>query len=129
MGKSFEMKILSVLTVGIVLAHLSPIAAGILLCIGDGTDPDCCRKPHTAEPSANETKQLLDGSNCSCCITVHAAPSTAGATSQKASLDILSGSGVPRDVVSPTGACIAGLRSHHPGNSRLTSLRTVVLLI
>jgi hypothetical protein len=129
MGKSFVMKILSVLAVGIVLAHLSPIAAGMLLCIGDGTDPDCCRKPHSSAPSANEAKQLIDGSNCSCCITVDAAPSTAGATSQKASLDILSGSGVPRDGVSAAGTCIAGLRSHDLGNTLLASLRTVVLLI
>ena len=129
MGKSLVMKILSVLAVGIVLAHLSPIAAEMLLCIGDGTDPDCCSKPRSSEPSASEAKQLHNGSDCSCCITVDAAPSTAGASSQKALLDILSGSGVPRDAVSPARACIGGLRSHDPGNTRLASLRTVVLLI
>jgi len=129
MGKSLTMKILSVLAVGIVLTHLSPVAAGMLLCIGDGTDPDCCSKAQASQSRGKETKQLRDGSDCNCCITVDAAPSTAGATAQKASLDILSGSGLPRNAVSPTGTRIARLGSHDPGNSRLSSLRTVVLLI
>lgn len=123
------MKILSVVGVGILLAYLSPVATGMLLCIGDGTDPDCCSKPRASQSRVDETKQLRDGSVCSCCVTVDAAPSTAGATPQKASLDILSGSGLPRNAVSPMGTRIARPGSHDPGNSRLSSVRSVVLLI
>ena len=90
MRKSFAAKILSVLAVGIVLAHLSPVAIALELCIGDGTDPNCCRNPHSAQGRVDETTHLLDDSDCSCCITVEAVPSTAGATSQKALLDLLS---------------------------------------
>jgi hypothetical protein len=129
MSKTLAMKALSVLAVGILLAHLSPLATGILLCIGDGTDPDCCLEPHSSQSRVEETKPLLDGSDCDCCITVDAASSTAGATSHKASLDVLSGSGLPGNGVSPTGTRIARPGSHDPGNSCLSSLRTVVLLI
>jgi hypothetical protein len=129
MGKSLAMKILSVVAMGIVLAHMSPVAAGMLLCIADGTDPDCCLEPRASHSRVDETKQLFDGSECSCCITVDAAPSTAGATSQKTSLDCLSGSGLLRNAVSATGTRISRIGHHDPGDSRLFSLRTVVLLI
>ena len=123
MRKSLAMRILSVAAMGIVLAHLSPLATGMLLCIGDGTAPDCC------STRVDETKKLLDGSDCSCCITVHAAPSTVGATSHKASLDIVSNSRPLQDAASPTGTCNSRARGHDPGDSRLCSLRAVVLLI
>jgi hypothetical protein len=129
MGKSFAVKILSVLGVGIVLVHLSPVVSGMLVCLGDRTGPDCCPEPRASQSRVEETKQLLDGSDCDCCITVHASPSSAGASSPKASLDVLSASGLPRDAVSPAGMHIARLGSHDHGNSRLSSLRTVVLLI
>ena len=129
MRKSLALKILSVLAVGIVLAHLSPVAIALELCIGDGTDPNCCRNPHSAQACVDETTHLLDDSDCSCCITVEAAPSTAGATSQKASLDLLSGSELVRDAAASETMHIARLGSHDLGDSRLSSLRTVVLLI
>ena len=63
MGKPLAVKLLTVISVGVVLlGHLPPVAAGVLLCIGDETDSDCCRKPGS--------KRLLDGSECTCCITV-----------------------------------------------------------
>lgn len=129
MRKSFAVKILSVLAVGIVLAHLSPVAMALELCIGDGTDPNCCRNPHSAQARVDETTHLLDDSDCGCCITVEAVPSTAGATSQKASIDLLSGSELVSDAAASETMHIARLGSHDPGDSRLSSLRTVVLLI
>jgi hypothetical protein len=131
MGKSLAMKILSAIAVGIVLAHLSPIATGMLLCIGDGSVPDCCPGPGASQIRVDEPMKISDGSDCGCWITIDAAPSTAGATSKKASISISSGSGLPRsrNAVPPTGTRIAQLGSHDPGYSRLSSLRSVVLLI
>jgi hypothetical protein len=131
MGKSHAIKILSAVAVGVVLlGNLSPVTAGMLLCIGDGTDPDCCHKPNDSHASRlDESTQLLDGSDCSCCITVDAAPATAGDSSHKASLDIVSGSGLLRNVATPTGTRIPRAPSSDAGDTRLSSLRTVVLLI
>ena len=131
MGNSLAMKILTAVAVGVMLlGHLSPVAAGMLLCIGDGSDPDCCRKPNDSHESRfDESKQLLDGSDCSCCITVDAAPSTAGASSHKASLDVVSGSALLRNVALPTGTRIPGTPTGDAGATSLSSLRTVVLLI
>jgi hypothetical protein len=127
MAKSFAVKNLSVVAMAVVLAHLSPVATGMLLCIADGADPGCCREPDAALSGVNE--QLLDDSDCSCCIAIDAAPSTAGTTYQKASLDVLSGSGLLRNAVSATETRVSRVAGHDPGDSRLSSLRTVVLLI
>jgi hypothetical protein len=121
------MKVLSVLAVGMVLIHMSPVAEATLLCIGDGSDPDCCRKALGSQFLVDQ--ELFDGSDCSCCITIDAAPSSAGTTSPKASVDVLSESGVPRNTVSPNTARIARPGNDDPGNPLLCSLRTVVLLI
>ena len=131
MGKSLAMKSLSAVAVVVVLlGHLSPVAAGMLLCIGDGSDPDCCRERHGFHESRlDESTQLLDGSDCGCCITVDAAPSTAGAGSHKASLDVLSGSALLRNVTLPTGTRIPEAPAGDAGETSLSSLRTVVLLI
>ncbi|MBT8207016.1 MAG: hypothetical protein KJO18_01985 [Acidimicrobiia bacterium] len=129
MRKSLAAKILSVLAVGIVLAHLSPVAMVLELCIGDGTDPNCCRNPHSAQARVDETAYVLDDSDCGCCITVEVVPSAAGATSQKASLDLLSVSELVRCAAASESVHIARLGSHDLGDSRLSSLRTGVLLI
>ena len=131
MGKSQAIKLLSAVAVGVVLLGLfSPVTAGMLLCIGDGTDPDCCREPDDSQDSGlDESTRLLDGSDCSCCITVDAAPATAGNSSHKASLDIVSGAGLLRNVVTPSGTRILRAPSSDAGDTRLSSLRTVVLLI
>ena len=125
------MKTLSAVAVAVLLlGHFSPVAAGMLLCIGDGTDPDCCRKPHDSHESRlDESRQLLDGSDCSCCITVDAAPSTAGASSHKVSLDIAYGSGLIRNAATSTATRIPQAASGDARDTRLSSLRTVVLLI
>ncbi len=128
MGNSLAMKVLTAVAVGVMLlGHLSPVAAGMLLCIGDGTDPGCCRERYDSrQPRLDETTQLLD---CPCCITVDAVPFTAGASSHKASLDVLSGSALPRNVTLPTGTRIPGAPSADAGETSLSSLRSVVLLI
>jgi len=120
MGNSFAMKILAAAAVVVVLlGQLSPVAAGVLLCIGDGSDTDCC------SDRLDESTQLLDGSDCDCCVTVDAAPSTAGASSHKTSLDVVSGSAVALH----TGTRIPGAPARAAGETSLSSLRTVVLLI
>jgi len=131
MGNLLAMKILTAAAVGVMLlGHLTPVAAGILLCIEDGSDPDCCRESYDShEPRLDEPTQLLDGSECGCCITVDAAPLTAGACSHKASLDVLSGSALLRNVTLPTGTRIHGAPVGDAGGTDLSSLRTVVLLI
>ena len=130
MGRPPAMKTLSAVAVAVLLLGHSPVAAGMLLCIGDGTDPDCCRKPHDSHESRlDESRQHLDRSDCSCCITVDAAPSTVGASSHKASLDIASGSGLIRNVATPTGTRNSQAASADAADTRLSALRTVVLVI
>ena len=131
MGSSLAMKILTAVAVGaVLLVHLSPVAAGMLLCIGDGSDPDCCRERHDSHESRlDESTQLLDGSDCGCCITVDAAPSTAGAGSHKASLDVVSGSALLRNVASPTETRVPGTPTDAACETGLSSIRSVVLLI
>jgi len=131
MGKSFAVKTLSAIAVAVVLlGHLSPVAAGMLLCIGDGTDPDCCRKPNDFQESRlDESKQLLDGSDCSCCITIDAVSSAAGARSHKASIGLTFGAEFVRNVASPASARVPKAALGDAGGTRLSSLRTVVLLI
>ena len=100
MGKLQAVKVLSAVAVAVLLlGHLSPVAAGMLLCIGDDKDDDCCNKPHDSHESRlDKAAQLLDASDCDCCITVEAAPPTAGTGSHKTSLDIASGTGLTCDV-------------------------------
>ena len=129
MGKSLAMRILSAVALGALLVHLSPVATGMLLCVGDEAVDDCCGPPQDSQSRVSEAKRLLDGSGCSCCITVDAAPATAGRASHKASLDILFGSGLSRNAVLPAGARVSRAGGPDPGDSRLSSLRTVVLLI
>ena len=125
------MKTLTAVAVGVLLlGHLSPVAAGMLLCIGDGSDPDCCgERPDSHESRLGESTQLLNGSDCGCCITVDAAPPTAGTSSHKASLDVASGTALLRNVALPTETRISGVPTGDAGKTSLSSLRTVVLLI
>ncbi len=131
MGNSLTMKILTAVAVGVMLlGHFSPVAAEMLLCIGDGSDPDCCRERHDShEPHIDESTQLQDGSDCGCCITVDAAASSACASSHKAPLDVVSGSALLRNVALFAGIRIPGTPNGDGGETSLSSLRTVVLLI
>ena len=131
MRNSLAMRILTAVAVGVVLlGHLSPIAAGQLLCIGDESDSDCCGERYDSDESPLEgAKQFLDDSGCGCCVTVVAAPITAGASSNKAPLDVVSGAALLRDVAVPAGTCFPGVPTGDKSEASLSSLRTVVLLI
>ena len=131
MGNSLATKILTAVAVGVVLlGHLSPVAAGMLLCIGDGNDPDCCpERQDSRESRLGESTRCLDGPECACCITVDAAPCTAGASSHRTPLDVASGSVLSRSAALPTGTRIPGAPTGDAGETSLSSLRTVVLLI
>jgi len=131
MGKPLSIKTLSAIAVAVLLlGHLSPVAAGVFLCIGDGSDPDCCAKPREAQESpVFEARQLLDESDCGCCITVHAAPATAGASAHKASFDVAAGMGRLQDALTTDGTHTRLESSADTGDTYLSSLRTVVLLV
>lgn len=128
---SFAMKALAAVAVGVILlGQLTPVAAGVLLCIGDGSDPDCCGdRFDSSDFRIEESTRLLDGSDCGCCITVDSTPPTAGAGSHKASIDVAPESALLRHVTFPTGARNPGSPDRDAGETRLASLRTVVLLI
>ncbi len=131
MGHSLTSRILTAVAVGVMLlGHVSPVAAGMLLCVGDGTDPDCCGDRHDSRESRVDVPaQLLDRTDCGCCIAIDAALSAASASTHKASLDVLAGSARLRKVSVPTGTRIPGAPLGGSGETGLSSLRTVVLLI
>jgi hypothetical protein len=123
---------LAAVAVGIILlGHLTPVAAGMLLCIGDGSDPDCCDyRPDSRESRLQESTRLSDGSDCGCCITVDATPSTAVVKLHEASVNFAPRSALLRNVSSPTGTRIPAVPPDNAFESSISSsLRTVVLLI
>jgi hypothetical protein len=114
----------------ILVGHLSVVAAGVLLCVGEGTDPGCCGGPGAGgEWAAGPSGRLLAGEDCSCCIAFDASRSTASVGITKASLH------PPASRLEGTSAAPQGLRSGPPppgdgGRSPSSSfLSTVVLLI
>ena len=114
----------------VLLGHLSPVTASMLLCIGDGTESDCCGKPNVSQASRlDESMQHLDGPDCNCCITVAVAPATTGTSSHKLSLAIVSGSVLPRNIATLAEMRILRAPSGDAYDTRLSSLRTVILLI
>ena len=131
MGKLQAVKVLSAVAVAVLLlGHLSPVAAGMLLCIGDDKDDDCCRKSHDSHESRlGESTQRLDAADCDCCITVEAAPPTAGTGSHKVSLDIGSGTGLNCNVATQAEPRTPQAAPGDAAGRRLSSLRAVVLLI
>ncbi|MCP3978532.1 MAG: hypothetical protein GY716_04245 [bacterium] len=131
MGNSLAMKVLASVAVGVMLlGHVSPVAAGMLLCLGDGSDPDCCGERNDGgESRLAGSTQLHGGSDCVCCITVDAAPTTAGASPHKASLDVASASALRRGVTAPAETRTPGAAVADAGETSLSAIRTVVLLI
>lgn len=121
-------KISWALAVGLVLIHLSPAAAGILVCIGDGANPDCCEEAPASEPRTDITAQDLDGSGCVCCFTVEVVSNKADAACKTVSAVASSDSGAVRTADS-SPVRVAHADSDDPGNPQLSSLRTTVLLI
>ena len=130
MDGSFTIRVLSIVFVGIILAGLfSPAASGLLVCIGDGTDPDCCRNSGSHQSGLSQSSQMVDGATCHCCVTVDAVPASPNASSKKASLDALVAPAHLRNVALPARSCVSRTANRAPSDEGLSSLRTIVLLI
>ena len=131
MGNSVARKTLSVVLAGIVLAgSFSVLSAGMLLCIGDGTDPDCCRNTEIAGQSRlGQSRPLLDRADCHCCVTMDAVLSTPGASPDKASLYAAAGPPHSRSVALPLQTRASRINNGAASHERLSSLRTIVLLV
>ena len=130
MGTSLAIRALSIVLVGIILSGpLSPAASGLLVCIGDGTDPDCCRNSGSHQSGLSQSNQMMDGAACHCCITVDAIPSSPTASSKKASLDAFAAPAYPWNVAPPARSCVSRTANRAPSDEGLSSLRTIVLLI
>ena len=128
MNNPIYRKISWALAIGLVLIHLSPAVAGILVCIGDGPNPDCCEEAPASASRMEATAQDLGNSDCECCITVQVVSTKADATCKKVSTVVSSDSGVVRTTES-SPARVAHADGDYSVNSQLSSLRTTVLLI
>lgn len=130
MGGSLLIKTLSIILTGIVLAgHLSPIASEMVLCIGDGAAPNCCRNSNTNHHTAlGDSRPVLARSDCDCCMTVGAMPSSAGVSSHKQCLDAAAGPAHLWVVVLQPSTRVPRAVSEC-ADTRLSALRTIVLLI
>jgi len=128
MNNPIYRKISWALAIGLVLIHLSPAVAGILVCIGDGPNPDCCEEAPASASRMEATAQEPGNSDCECCITVQVVSNKADAASKKISTVASSDSGAVRTADS-SPARVAHTDGDDPGDSRLSSLRTTVLLI
>lgn len=129
MGYPLSRTISWALAMGLVLAHLYPAAAGLLVCLGDRANPSCCDEVTASRSRIDAAAQDLDDSRCGCCITVEAASNRADATPQKISVNVAFESDLPRSAVAPAAVRVARAGGDGPGGPRLSSLRTVVLLI
>lgn len=131
MRNSIPKKTLVIVLAGIVLAsNFSLVTAGLLLCIGDGTDPDCCRKTEIARQSSpGQSEQFLNGADCDCCVRVDAAPAHPGSSPYKVSLDAAAGPHTVKNVALPSRTRVARTDNGAASHERLSSLRTVVLLV
>jgi hypothetical protein len=122
--------IVSILLVGSVLVgYLSPAAAAALLCIGEGTAEDCCRRSEavpTSRPA--DGARALAGEGCDCCITVDALPSLVGASPSKAPPDLMDAAAFS-NVVLPSSTRVPRAMGGERDDLRLSTLRTIVLLI
>jgi len=128
MSKSLVLRTFSAMAVAVLLlGHLSPVAACMLLCIGEGSETDCCPKPE--ESRLGESNQLPEGPDCSCCNTVDGAPSPTATSLLKASLDTTEGSGFIRIVAAPPATRDLQDVSCDAAITRLSLMRTIVLLI
>lgn len=131
MSHSPAIKILTVVLAGIALAgHSLPVAASMLLCIGEDVAAGCCRDADVSDQSRLvESRQFLDEADCDCCIAVDAIPSSLSTSFPKASLDIVAGSAHLRSVVPPSSARLSRAMSDDAPDARLSSLRTIVLRV
>jgi hypothetical protein len=128
MRRRFHERISWLFAVVVILAQVSPAAAEVLVCAGNGSNPLCCDQVSAAEPRPNDSPLYLNSSDCDCCITLAVASDKAEAAAKKA-FDDLFDTTVVRSAFSPTVGCLAGRGGDAPRNPRLSSLGTVVLLI
>ncbi len=117
------------LAIGLVLIQVFPVAADLLVCIADRPDRGCCETSSTPDARPEASAGVLDGAECSCCVRVLVVSNTAGATAQKLDAYWSVESGGARVHVAPISRPNASVGNEEPGNARLPSLRTVVLLI
>jgi hypothetical protein len=123
MSKPLSIRTFSAIAVAVLLlGHLSPVAACMLLCIGEGSETDCC-------PSSEESRQLPEGPDCSCCNTVDGAPSNTTTSLLKASVDITDESELIWIVAVPAATRDLQAASGVATDTSLSSLGTIVLLI
>jgi hypothetical protein len=123
------MRALSALAVSVVLlAQLSPVAAGVLLCIAEGAASDCCPRQQV-QSELDDARRILEGSACVCCVLVHAAPSRASASVAKPSSEIDPDPVSHGSVAAPAATQLPRPLTASGGDARLSSLRTVILLI
>ena len=130
MSNLFATRTLSLLLVGSVLVGcLSPIATGMLVCMGDGTAPNCCRNSSVAQRSVPEEQQHLARVGCECCIRVNALGPEAGVSFEKKLLDVTAVTVESRNAAWPSYPRVLRATVDYGRDSRLSSLRSVILLI
>ena len=131
MGQTLPRKLLTVVTVGFLwLACLAPGAAGMLLCVDESAESDCCPASlDSLESSVSQTEKVLSQVDCSCCFPIAASAGTPSASPDRVVLDTLAGPTCLRSAVSFAELSVLKARDRGPEGSRLGSLGTVVLLI
>ncbi len=122
-------KIALALAIGLVLVQVFPVAADLLVCIDDRPDRGCCDTSPASDTRADAAPRLVDGADCNCCVRVHVVSNAADAMVQKVDAGWSVESVGARDHIAPVTRPIASVGGDDPGNPRLPSLRTVVLLI
>jgi hypothetical protein len=123
--------IASALLAGVLFGGLSSVAAGMLLCVGDGTAYDCCgNSKSTPLSSPSSGGACVTSADCDCCIAVDALPSICGASSQRqASLDLVAGPVLFRTVAPASSPRFVHALSGDGGDEQLSLLRRTVLLV
>lgn len=120
MSRSFA-KLTWTLALALALLHAVPAPAGPLVCTDARAELDCCGESSTPEPA------FVERGDCRCCVAVQIASTAVDATGHKV-FDHACESNAERIAAfhraAPLLSSCAG-----PGTSRLSSLRTVVLLI
>lgn len=117
------------LVIALALVHVFPVAADLLVCLDDRPDRGCCESTSASDARTGAAARLLDGADCSCCVTVQVVSHKPDAIVQEDDPDRLVESGVVAGHVASIVQRGAPASRGEPGNARLPSLRTVVLLI
>jgi len=124
-----EKKISWALALGLMLVHVFPVAADLLVCIDDRPDRGCCEESSAPDTRTEVEARLVDGAECRCCVLVPVVSNRARASVQKVDVGCSVAPGVARGRVAPISRRMASAGSEEFDNPRLPSLRAVVLLI